>query len=368
MYDPLVVDSFVRVYSEIAPRPEIIQTERVGLSAITRGSVPLNDSAEFAASRFDDISASTEEMLLLYEIAQGLSGNVDIADVADLISKHLRRLVPATTCVFFVLDGDQDELSAAHASGENASHFAEIRIAMGQRLSGWVAANRQTILNSDPMLDLGEVARALKPPLRSCLSTPLVAGADLVGTLTVYSTHRDAFTEDHQRIIEVVARQVAHTLRAAIDYKRQRGEQRRDQFTGLPNREHLQRFIVSELSSPSSMPCSIVLMESTCTRSKLSGPEVSRAMRLSLRGADLLFTYDEDRFVALLTKTSAQTADAIARKIVDELSSIKVGDEVTMFRVGRATAPEDGCMLSDLIRVAESRMLLGPFNNHQSIH
>ena len=35
---------------------------------------------------------------------------------------------------------------------------------MGQRLSGWVAANRQTILNSDPMLDLGEIAVRLDLP------------------------------------------------------------------------------------------------------------------------------------------------------------------------------------------------------------
>ena len=147
MYDPLIVDTFVAVYKNIAP-PEDPQPERSGLSAITRGAAPAADGAFFAASRFDDITASTEEMLLLYEMAQALSGKLDIADVADLISKHLRRLVPATTCVFFLYDSGQDDLSVAHASGENASHFTEIRIAMGQRLSGWVAANRQTILNS----------------------------------------------------------------------------------------------------------------------------------------------------------------------------------------------------------------------------
>lgn len=373
MYDPLVVDTFISVYKDIAPPDEDAQAERSGLSAITRGSAPPSDGAAFAASRFDDISASTEEMLLLYEMAQALSGRLDIADVADLISKHLRRLVPATTCVFFVYDSEQDDLRAAHASGENASHFAEIRIAMGQRLSGWVAANRQTILNSDPMLDLGEVARALKPALRSCLSTPLVAGMELVGVLTVYSTHREAFTEDHQRIVEVVARQVSHTLRGAADYKRQHAEQLKDQFTGLPNREHLQRFIVSELSAPTGLPCSIVLLEIIRNRNRMSSQygisHVARAMRGALRGADLLFMYDEDRFVALLTQTTAQTADVLARKIATELVSTLAGDDtLPMFRLGIATAPEDGNKLGDLIRAAESRALPNPPNNRPSIH
>ena len=35
-----------------------------------------------------------------------------------------------------------------------------MKVSLGQRLSGWVAANRQTISNSDPMLDLGDVARS----------------------------------------------------------------------------------------------------------------------------------------------------------------------------------------------------------------
>src|SRR5262245_31903720 len=107
MYDPLVVDTFVRVHRDIAPPEEEFQRERSGLSAIARGSIATTDSSAYASAPFEDISASTEEMLLLYEMAQALSGKLDITDVADLIAKHLRRLVPATTCVFFLYDSDQ---------------------------------------------------------------------------------------------------------------------------------------------------------------------------------------------------------------------------------------------------------------------
>jgi putative nucleotidyltransferase with HDIG domain len=372
MYDPLVVDTFIRVHKDIAPAEDDFASQGAGLSAITRGSSPVGENTAFATSRFEDISASTEEMLLLYEMAQALSGKLDIADVADLISKHLRRLVPATTCVFFVYHSDADELRAAHASGENSSHFAEIRIAMGQRLSGWVAANRQTILNSDPMLDLGEVARALKPALRSCLSTPLVTGTELVGVLTVYSTHREAFTEDHRRIVEVIARQVSHTLRGAKDYRKQQTEQLRDEFTGLPNREHLERFIVSELSMTTGLPCSILLLDLTHGRTRFSSElgisQVAAAMRSALRGADLLFTYDADQLVALLTQTNAQTADAISRKILTDLG-LRAGEEVSSaVRLGRATAPDDGSKLGDLVRAAETRAVPNAQNNRPSIH
>jgi diguanylate cyclase (GGDEF)-like protein/putative nucleotidyltransferase with HDIG domain len=380
MYDPLVVDTFTKVYRDIAPTEPLqdARDERNGLSAISRAVVP-HDTAITTGSRLDDISASTEEMLLLYELARGLSGRLDLADAADVISKHLRRLVPATTCVFFLYDSDSDELKAAHAFGENSSHFSDIRIQMGQRLSGWVAANRQTIVNSDPMLDLGEVARALKPPLRSCLSTPLLVANELVGVLTVYSTHRDAFTEDHRRLVEVVARQVSQTVKHSVQFGDELSEKLRDQLTGLPNRQHLERFVASELSASGGLPFSILVLDVSHNPPKAgnrSAPQqgigrVADAIRAGLRGADLLFRQDTEKFVALLTQTDAATAESVGRRVANELSSIRLSDEDvagTIVRLGRATAPEDGTALNDLIRVAENRPLPPPPTPRQSIH
>jgi len=363
MYDPLVVDTFARVYRDIAPSEEEL-TLTTGISAITRGTSPSALTQPARASRLNDISASTEEMLSLYELARSLSGRLNLADAADIISKHLRRLVPATTCVFFLYDEAADEIVAAHAAGENASHFAELRIEMGQRLSGWVAANRQTILNSDPMLDLGEVARALRPPLRSCLSTPLVAGTHLVGVLTVYSTHRDAFTEDHGRLVEVVARQVSQTVRQAVDFQQESSEKLHDQLTGLPNRQHLERFLTSELANSAGLPCSILLVQLAWTTGRFGSrgstdhlyAQVAERMRRGLRGADLLFRYDNERFVVLLPLTNVETAESVSRSVTEQFATT-TGDEplpVTL-RVGRATAPDDGMSLGELISASESR-------------
>ena len=247
MYDPLVVDTFTAVYREIAPEDnDVSDAGRNGLSAITRGGQAHMEGAG-GASRLNDISASTEEMLLLYELARNLSGRLELAEAGDVIAKHLRRLVPATTCVFFLYDASVDELVSSHAAGENAPHFSGVRIQMGQRLSGWVAAHRQTIVNSDPMLDLGEVARVLRPPLRSCLSTPLLVNEELVGVLTVYSTDRDAFSEEHRRIVEVIARQVSETVQDTVNLRPDERDLH-DRVSGLPNRQYLERFRIENRS------------------------------------------------------------------------------------------------------------------------
>ena len=87
---------------------------------------------------------------MLYDLAREPAGRLRAGGCGDIISKHLRRIVPASTCVIFVYDVETDDLVAAHASGDNAPHFAELRIPRGQRLTGWVAANKQSISTPIP--------------------------------------------------------------------------------------------------------------------------------------------------------------------------------------------------------------------------
>jgi GAF domain-containing protein len=211
MYDPLIVDTFVRVHEMIAPKPgEISPTVPVLKDIATaRTAEPLQQNSAV----LEEIAGSAEEMLSLYELARGLAGQVSVSDAGDVIAKHLRRLIPSTLIVFYVFDATSDELEAKYAVGDGTSVVRGIRIPLGQRLSGWVAANRQTIVNSDPTLDLGEVARSYSSRLRSCVSTPLLSGDELVGVLSLYSDQPNGFNDDHRRIIEVVAKQIANTFK-----------------------------------------------------------------------------------------------------------------------------------------------------------
>ena len=210
MYDPLVVDTFVPVHTELVPHSppaSILRNSIEGIRKSFQDPVP-----QLGAPRLDQIAASSDEMLTLYSLARAIGGPIRSADAADVVVSHLRRLIPFSLCVFFFHDVRNDDLEATLAFGEAASLVMGLRIPLGQRLSGWVAANKQTITNSDPTLDLGDIARAVTPRLRSCLSAALVLDDRLVGTLTLYSGISDGFTEEHRRVIETVARQVSHAF------------------------------------------------------------------------------------------------------------------------------------------------------------
>jgi putative nucleotidyltransferase with HDIG domain len=216
MYDPLIVDMFVRVHKDISPLLHVSDTAGAALLEITTAAVQTRETEQREAG-FDNIAAGSGEMLTLLDIAHVLTEQTTLEEMGSLIAARLRRIVPFVLAVFFVYDDTADEVVARQTVGEGSELVGDLRISRGQRLSGWVAANRQTIMNSDAMLDLGEIAKSVNPRLRTCLSTPLVAADQLVGVLTLYSSTTEGFTEDHRRVIEAVARYVGPAFRGIRD-------------------------------------------------------------------------------------------------------------------------------------------------------
>jgi putative nucleotidyltransferase with HDIG domain len=356
MYDPLVVDTFTQVHREIAPLEPTIP-ETTSLRAITdAAAAPSTPSADAA---FDDISGSTEEMLTLFSLARGLTSLNTLHDVGEVIAKHLRRLVPSNLSVLYAHDSDADELVVVHASGEHAGSVTDLRIGTGQRLSGWVAANRRTIRNSDPVLDFGEAARTMSPRLRSCLSTPLISGSHLIGVLALYSATRDAFTEEHQRVIEVVARQVTPVVQQAAELQRARANVLRDKQTGLPKLEPFRDLAAAQVAEASPQrPVSIIVIETHRDGFQIDEallPHVVRSVRRSLRAADMLFRYRDGDLVALLLQTDRTTGLAIARRITQAMGRTASDDETVdpleaiATNISVVSAPEDGRTIDELL-------------------
>ena len=320
-------------------------------------------------------------MLVLYDLAKGLSDHFSLADSADIISKHLRRMVPASTCVFFIYDAVSDELRSGYTTGDHASHFSGLTIPRGQRLSGWVAANLKTILNSDPVLDLGEPARSMRPRLASCLATPLMSDEQLVGVLSLYSTSRDGFTEDHRRIIEAVAGQVSKTVRNAVAFDgRREAKHKQDAFGSLPSYQHVEGFLTSELaSSAKGKSLSIVLVEGSAQNGTgldkdLTSDRLVDAISKELRGGDVLFRYRDSDFVVLLSGTDRNAAEAVAMRILKRITGPSARPEGARspVSIGVASAPDDGANVDDLVATARRHSRSLPHEHssgaRQSIH
>jgi diguanylate cyclase (GGDEF)-like protein/putative nucleotidyltransferase with HDIG domain len=367
MYDPLIVDTFVAIHEQITPDAESNSRASDTLSGVPAASYPRKSFSN--SSTLDPTAPSADEMLTLYGLSGALSGHASISATSEVVAKHLRRLIPFSLCVLYLYDPELDELEATHTVGDAASAVRGLRIPNGQRLSGWVAANRQTIMNSDPILDLDEVARLPNGRLRSCLSSPLVADDNLIGVLTLYAESANSFTDAHKRIMEAVASQAAVTLRRAnLDRPHEN-----ESLTDLPSlRQGQPTALCKDASNITFSKNRSLLFIDVISLARINdvhgrtvGDEalhyVADQVHALLQHSDVLVRYDNDGFVVLLNTTDGKVGAHLGRAIVNRLRErpLVLRNSTPLFvdvTVACATSPRDGRTLHDLIAAARLKL------------
>jgi putative nucleotidyltransferase with HDIG domain len=199
MYDPRVVDTFVRLHASGAVGTAA--GDDAAAAPVTVASVAF-PSASFAPPVHE-----------LAELGRALAAPRSPAHVGETLWTHLRTQLPAASLVLFVYDHAADAIRPAYVGGES-SVAPGTTIQLGERLSGWVAATRRAIVNSDARLDLDGDIRE-HTTLRAALAVPIGDAADLAGVLAIYSPVEQGFTDQHQRIAEAAAHLAGAALHAA---------------------------------------------------------------------------------------------------------------------------------------------------------
>jgi GAF domain-containing protein len=193
MYDPWVVDGFIRILDS--------------LDAIDEAE-GRNAPALAASATLDVISAATAEEREFGELRRELPKAPTLVAAAEIFFGHLRRVVPAAAVVMYVQPPGEEDLKALYCAGSGSSTIESTRIPVGERISGWAFAHRQIVFNSDAALDLGPVARSLPVPLRYALAVPVLDGQQVLGVIALYAG--EEFQRDHSRMLESAAQLFDH--------------------------------------------------------------------------------------------------------------------------------------------------------------
>ena len=102
----------------------------------------------------------------------------------------------------FVVDEERHRLVAALAAGRHSRPLGQHAMAIGERLSGWVAATGQPMIDADAALDLFDIPGC---SLRTALAVPCSGPGSVQAVLTLYSASPDAFSSLHQRLLAAAA-------------------------------------------------------------------------------------------------------------------------------------------------------------------
>jgi putative nucleotidyltransferase with HDIG domain len=222
MYDPTVVDTFIAVYVNIDVAPATTAEHRQVLQRISESQSEPRLGPEI--SQATQVVGASCDVLAFVSLSRLAKGDATVADVLALSSKLIRDIVPGSTGAWYLTDGTRDGLSVVDAFGPAADSLVGATVGIGERLTGWVAATGQAVIDSDAALDVDVSFGQTNPAdLQRCTSVPLLLGTSLVGVLSVYSPEGGC-DQNRGRLLEMIAPHIAGALHAANAGSRPREE------------------------------------------------------------------------------------------------------------------------------------------------
>jgi two-component system NtrC family sensor kinase len=154
------------------------------------------------------------ELQTINEIASGVSRSLELTDILTNALQGLVRAMDGAAASIRLYDRVSDRFEERAAVGAEAMHQLWTTHWPGlPRPSDLVIANRAAVTIEDFADQADADPRDL--PLRSALSVPMLAGDELVGTLSIGSTRPRRFQSADEQLVRVIAAQIVVAVQNA---------------------------------------------------------------------------------------------------------------------------------------------------------
>lgn len=211
MYDPLVVDRFIDSLQSL--KSSVGAELVIPIAKAYAERTPFTEGTDAAAIE-QQVGSIAGSLNLLTALAPSPPGR-PASSVARDILQRLGDVARFDSAAIFIPGATSLELRALASDGPLGRALSQLTIPLAERLTGWVAAHRSSVWNSNAALDLEPDLRPGDIVLASAV--PLVRDNELVGVLTLYGKrHQDIQIADRRAIestIPLIAAELGDSLR-----------------------------------------------------------------------------------------------------------------------------------------------------------
>jgi diguanylate cyclase (GGDEF)-like protein len=317
-----------------------------------------------------------DQLSALYAVFSEIT---DTLSMRYVISATLRETLRVMNCQMVVLrllhEGNLEVVGNLTSAGKEIKGMPPVPL--GEGPTGRVARRgrslrithgAQGLLGPSPEPDDPDAG------VESGIIVPLIVGARVVGTLACWAKDANAFSEEDERVLEMMASQVATAVVAADHAETSERRAMHDPLTGLPNRRQLSEDITGDFAKFASVgQHAAVLMIDVDNFKRLNDDfghrvgdvslqKVASVMRAAMREHDVIYRYGGEEFIAIIKGAGGRDAVHAAERLREAVEATPLtGDQLEpigplTISVGVALLPEHGIDIHELIERADKAM------------
>jgi len=198
-----------RTKSPAAAAPAETKLQSVGNGAPKQGSISVTSGT--AA----DVSLRLENFLI--DVADTLNSTLEMDKLLGRVAELVRQIIDYEIFAILLLNERTQELRIRFQIG-HTPETERLKIKVGQGITGMAVERRSSVL----VHDVRKEPRYINahPLVRSELAVPLIAKKRVIGVIDIQASKEKYFTEEHNRILTLVASRIAAAIENARLYTR----------------------------------------------------------------------------------------------------------------------------------------------------
>src|SRR6266496_639188 len=173
------------------------------------------ESVEMAAVQ-TELQSRIEPLLL--EVADVVNTTLDLDTTLRRVAELVRKVIDYEIFGILLLNDKTQELYFRFSIGHSHEVADRLRIKVGEGVTGVAAQRAEAILVGDVANDPRYISAV--PNVRSELAIPLIVKNRVIGVLDIESPVPDHFTEEHKRLLTLIASRMAVGIENARLYTR----------------------------------------------------------------------------------------------------------------------------------------------------
>jgi diguanylate cyclase (GGDEF)-like protein len=335
------------------------------------------------------LKKKNDQLEALYAVFSEITESLEIRYVINSTLRETIKLMRADMAVLRKASGDQLLTIGAMAStGQEINNIRPVGIGDGPTGRAFkrgrtvrIDENGENMMappdalardaNDRPDSPASQTGRAA---LESGLIVPLIIGAKIVGTLSCWSQRKAAFDEDDEKILEMLASQVATAMVAADAMANSEKRAVTDPLTDLPNRLQFNDDLRGSLLELASSGRRALILMADIDHFKrfnddfghnigdIALQKVAGVLKAAVREGDHVYRYGGEEFVFIFCDAGLDQASILSERVRTAVEATPFADEhgrpigpITI-SIGIAALPTHGKDVAALIELADVAM------------
>ena len=154
----------------------------------------------------------------LLEVADVVNATLDLDDLLQRVSGLLQKIIRFDIFAILLLEPKTDELRIRFSIGHPQEVVQNFRTQVGRGITGLAAQRREAVLVNDVTAEPHYIGSV--PEVRSELAVPLIVKNRVIGVLDIQAPELGYFSQEHARLLTVIASRIAIAIENARLYTR----------------------------------------------------------------------------------------------------------------------------------------------------